>query len=314
VALDPKRFWSWFALGHCHFEQGRYLDAAGDFGSCTALQPDFAWPYMNRGLALARAGRLAEARESYDRALKVSHRFIEALVNRALCDLELNDLAAAESDLDRAIALGHRGPEVLAALGEVKARRGRRDEAERVFGQLLASDPDNASYRVARAVLCLDSDPAGARADLDRVLERSPRHARARYVLARLERRDDPRAALAHLEMALAADPDLLDAIQLRALIRAHLGDLSAIDDVERLARTPTAHRLYNAACALAILSETAHQEGLASRALALLGRALHAGFPPDAAAADPDLASLRGSREFQDLLSEARSPRREAP
>ncbi len=46
-----------------------------------------------------------------------------------------------------------------------------------------------------------------------------------------------------------------------------HLGELSAIDDAERLARTPTAHRLYNASCALAILSRTAHQEGLASRA-----------------------------------------------
>jgi eukaryotic-like serine/threonine-protein kinase len=314
VALDPKRFWSWFALGHCHFEQGRYLEAAGDFGACTALQPDFAWPYMNRGLSLARAGRLSEARASYDRALKLSPKFVEALINRALCCLELDDLAAAEADLDRAIALGHAGPSALAALGEVKARRGRRDEAERLFGQLLADDPDNASYRVARAVLRLASDPSGARDDLDRVLERSPRHARAHYVLARLLRRDDPRAALAHLETALDADPDLLDAVELRALVRARLGVLSAIDDAERLARTPTAHRLYNASCALAVLSETAHQEGLAPRALALLGRALDAGFPPAEAEADPDFAPLRGSREFQDLLAKARSPRRQAP
>ena len=29
VDLDPRGFWAWFALGHCHFEQGRALEAAG---------------------------------------------------------------------------------------------------------------------------------------------------------------------------------------------------------------------------------------------------------------------------------------------
>src|SRR5262249_44731101 len=31
VALDPRQFWTWFALGLCHSDQGRHSDAAADF-------------------------------------------------------------------------------------------------------------------------------------------------------------------------------------------------------------------------------------------------------------------------------------------
>ena len=39
-------------------------------------------------------------------------------------------------------------------------------------------------------------------------------------------RRDDPHAALAHVERALNAEPNNVDALQLRALIRARMGNL----------------------------------------------------------------------------------------
>ena len=68
VTLDPRRYWGWFTLGLCHAEQGRFLEAAGDFSVCGALVPNFAWSHLNRGLALARAGHLLDARGAYDRA------------------------------------------------------------------------------------------------------------------------------------------------------------------------------------------------------------------------------------------------------
>jgi serine/threonine protein kinase/tetratricopeptide (TPR) repeat protein len=304
VGLDPRAFWAWFALGHCHFEQGRFSESAGDFGACMALEPTFAWPYMNRGLALARAGRLADARDSYDRALALSPQFAEALVNRALAGLELNDLAHAERDLTQAIALGRNDPAVLAALGEVLARLGRRGDAERIYGDLLRDEPDNTLVLVARGVFRLAQDAAGARSDFARVLALDPHNARGHYGMALLQRRDDPGAALVHLEQALDAEPGLLDALQLRALTRARLGDLRAADDVERLTQAPTAHRWYNAACALSVLSRTAREPRFALRALELLRRALGAGFPPGEAAADPDLEPLRDRPAFHELIA----------
>ena len=75
--------------------------------------------------------------------------------------------------------------------------------------------------------------------------------------MARLTRTSDPQGALKHLDAALESDPHLVDAVQLRALVRARLGDRAMLDDVDFLVKAPTAQRLYNAACALAVYAET---------------------------------------------------------
>ena len=80
--------------------------------------------------------------------------------------------------------------------------------------------------------------------------------------MALLMRGTDLRGALAHLDRALESNPNLIDAVQLRALVRARLGERAALDDVDRLVESATPHRLYNAACAVAILSETAGTRG----------------------------------------------------
>ena len=304
VDLDPKSFWAWFTLGHCRYEQKRYLEAAGDFGACVALEPRFAWPYMNRGLALAVAGRLAEARVCHERAVQISPKFAEAWLNLALTQLELNDPGGAEHSLGRALSLGLEGPGVRLAWAEAKARRSSPAEAERLFADLVKANPSDPSLLTARGVFRAGAgaDPAGARADLTAALDLDPRNARAHYGLGLLTRSTSPRDALAHADAALQADPNLIDALQLRAVVRARLGDLAAVDDVERICQSPTRHRLYNAACALAMLVDTAKEPRLASRALEKLDRAFAAGFPVARAEADPDLAPVKSSEAFRAL------------
>ena len=306
--LDPKRFWAWFALGHCRGEQGRHLEAAGDFAVCIALAPDFAWPHLNRGLALARAGRLVEARTAYDHALTIDPNFAEARVDRGLTLLELDEPAAARVDLDLAVRLGRRESGVLAALGEAYARLNQTDKADRLFDRLLADAPDDPTVRVARGVCRLSTDPSAARSDVEHVLQSDPRHARALYGLALLDEADHPHLALENVDRALDAEPGLIDALQLRALLRARLGDLSALDDADRLIQSPTPHRLYNAACAAAILDGSHPEANLAPKALSLLRRAIESGFPRAQAAADPDFASIRRSPEFNAILARSGS------
>ncbi len=117
TALDAWAFWAWFALGICHFEQGRSLESAGDFGVCMVLEPRFAWPPLNRGLVLARAGRVGDALACYDQALELNPNFAfaEALVNRASARLQFHDLEGAERDLTQAIARGRSDVSTLAA-------------------------------------------------------------------------------------------------------------------------------------------------------------------------------------------------------
>jgi serine/threonine protein kinase/tetratricopeptide (TPR) repeat protein len=307
LRLECTSFWAWFMIGHCHFAQARYTEAAGDFSACTALGPQFAWAHFNRGLALARSGLLDPARDAYDQALRLDPEFTEAMVNRALVELELNRVESALADLSMAIRLGRHDAAILAARGEALARLGRTTEAERQFAAILSADPDNALARVARAMTRLGTDPKGARADLERVLARDPRHAAAHYGMALLIRPHDPTAALKHLDIAIDADPHLIDAIQLRALVRARLGEPSALDDVDRLLKIPTARRCYNAACAVAVYAVKAHQPRQLAHALELLTRAVDLGFPAAEAVDDPDLAPLRGLPDFERLLRKHR-------
>ena len=307
VALDETSLWAWFIRGHCHYAQGRFRDAIGDFEACSALGPQFAWTHFNRALALARAGRLLDARDAYDRAVQLDPRFAEALVNRALVELELNQLEPALADLTRAHDLGRHDLGVLVARGETLARLGRRAEAEREFAASLARQPDDPLVRVARGMTRVRTNSQGARSDFTAVLQADPDQATANYGMALLIRGHDPRAALRHLDTAIARDPHLIDAIQLRALVRARLGDRAALDDVDRLVETPTAVRLYNAACAVALYAENARDARQLGHALELLTRAVNAGFSPADAAADPDLKPLQPLPQFRQLLARAR-------
>jgi eukaryotic-like serine/threonine-protein kinase len=306
--LDVTSFWAWFVLGHCHYAQGRFLEAAGDFAASSARGAGFAWVHFNRGIALARSGRLLDAKLAYDRALDLEPAFAEAVVDRALTELELNQLDAARDDLTEAIKLGRNDLVVFAALGETWARLGRSDEAERYFAELLKRNPADSVVRVARGISRIRANPQGATDDFAWALNQDPFNAQAHYGMALVVRRSDLSKALAHLDRALNANPGLIDAIQLRALVRARLGERGALDDVDRLVESATGHRLYNAACAVAILSEKAADPRLKSHSMDLLERAIKIGFPASEAAADPDLKALHDSPRFQEIAM--RKPR----
>lgn len=304
TVLDPRRFWSWFTLGMCHYQQRRYEQAAGDFGTCTVLAPEFAWPYFDRGLALAATEDLAGARQSFDQALRLEPDFVQALVDRGLACLQLDDLEQAERDLGRAIALGERSVGVLTAHAEALARQGRREEAERGFNALLAARPDDPGLLAARGFSRLSREPENARVDFERALALDATNSRAHLGMAYLTRGSDPRAALESLRQALEADPAFGDALQLRAITLGRMGDRAAVADVDRLVLVPTRHRLYNAACALALLARATQERAYADRACELVARAVSAGFDRSVAATDPDLAVLRGRPEFRRLVA----------
>jgi tetratricopeptide (TPR) repeat protein len=313
VRRDVFSFWPWYYLGHCHFEQGRYLDAAGDFNACLVGGLKFPWVHFNRGLALARAGRLLDARISYEHALRLDPDFVLARVNRGLVALELNLLDEALGDLKEAVAQGCRDVGVLTALGENLAKLGRRTEAETIFDELLAKNPRDPIVRVARGMAWVRTDPGRAKEDFATVLSDDPGNAMAHYGMARWIRTRDHRAAIEHLNAALEANPDLIDALQVRCLERARLGDRATLDDVELLVKAPTANRLYNAACALSLYAEAAHDPGRLDRAVQLLGYALRAGFPVQQAVQDLDLKLLQDRADFKRLMEQG-STHREPP
>ena len=123
--------------------------------------------------------------------------------------------------------------------------------------------------------------------------------------MARLTRTSDPQGAVKHLDTALESDPHLVDAVQLRALVRARLGDRAMLDNVDFLVKAPTAQRLYNAACALAVYAETARDPRPVERSIQLLELAFKAGFSTRIATADPDLKTIRSRPDFARLIAQ---------
>jgi serine/threonine protein kinase/tetratricopeptide (TPR) repeat protein len=304
IKRDVSSFWAWYHLGHCHFEQGRYLEAAGDFNACFLGGLKFPWVHFNRGLALAKAGSLLDAKTSYDQALALDRDFVLARFNRGLVELELNDLDQALIDLRAAVDHGCREVGVMAALAENLVKVGRPIEADQIFNDLLRQNPHDPIVRVARGMACVRTDPERAKQDFTAVLQDDPRSAMAHYGMARVVRAVDHHQALKHLGAALDANPYLIDALELRALERARVADPAALDDVNLLVKTPTARRLYNASCALAVYAETAHDPRPLDRATQLLAQALAGGFSPLEAAQDPDLKLLRNRPDVVALLA----------
>ena len=303
ISLTPQGFWPWFALGLCHFDQKRFTESAGDFAVCTVLSPRFAWPWMNRGLALARASRLTEARAAYDRALQEDNSMADALANRALVALELGDAAAAVSDLERAYAFGRREVNIQAARGEALGRVGRTSEAFELLDNLIATNPEEPLPRVARGTLRLKLDPARAEEDFRTILRIDSRNVGALLGMARAKRLTEPVESLRFAVLAQSADPNRIDAIELAAWLRGSLGDPDVKRDVERLVRSPTRNRLYNAACSLAIYTQHHPDPNLTIQAVEYLRRAVESGLSVATLRDDPDLDSLRSTPEFQTLL-----------
>ena len=288
VGLEPRRFWSWFALGLCHYDQARFAEAAGDFAVCTVLTPRFAWPWMNRGLALAQAGRLVEALESYNRAIEADDRLPSALANRGLALLELGKPDPAVADLTRAIDLGLRNMPIRAAQAEALARSGRQAEAIAALDRMIEENPELPLPWISRGTIRSALDPVAAESDFRQVLALHPDDPAAHLGLARLRVQARPQEALAEADLSLRGDPNRLEALELRAWLRARLGDTRAIGDVDRLLHAPTPHRLYNAGCALALLGAADPQSDLPARAIDLVRRAVDSGFPPGGSAPTP--------------------------
>jgi len=309
VSLEPSRFWAWFALGLCHFDQGRYGEAVGDFNVCTVLMPQFAWSFVNRGLAQARSGRLTEACESFDRAVGLNPSFADALGGRGLARLELGQAGLAERDLSRAIELGMHDPRVRAGRAEAIAKLGRRDEALALFADLIAERPSDTRLLVERGMIRLKTDPRAAGADFRAAITLDPDLALAHYGLACIDYRSDPTSAQKHVDRALAIEPCHLDSVELRALIRARLGRGDSSEDVDVLIKAPTPNRLFNAACAMAILAKNKPDLRHETRAIDLLRRAIETGFPPKTAREDPDLKSLQLREDFRRLVGLEPSP-----
>ena len=83
IAGDTTSLWAWFVMGHCHFEQGRYLEAAGDFSACVACGPEYGWCHFNRASPWRGPGGCSTRSSPTTGRSSLDSDLIEARVDRA---------------------------------------------------------------------------------------------------------------------------------------------------------------------------------------------------------------------------------------
>ena len=189
--------------------QARYEEGLALHRALLEDDPDNDRAYRHRGIALRESGRYEAAVESFERALAVlrhldNEPILYTLLGEALHELGRLDAAAAH--LDQALALDPGQVRLLLARVDLERER------QRAAG-LPAAAGDPSPERLSEAPLEAEAARvaawlAEAKERCEALIEQAPEHALVRVVLgAVLLRMEEPEAAVAALEAALALDP-----------------------------------------------------------------------------------------------------------
>ena len=307
--LDPENFSAWFVRGTAHLALQQNELAALCFGSCTALRKEFAPAWLNRGLAYARMRFFQDARADYDRAIELDPTLTEAYVLRAGADFALGDLKGAAKDYDQALETESAPTRVYFLRADVRQKLGDIAGADADRAEGLRREPRDELSWIGRAENRLD-DPTAALADVEKALALNPASVAGLQLQAHIlaERLGRPDEAVAALDRAVEFHPDHAAVRAGRGVLLARIGkrDEAHRDARDALLRDTKAPNLYQVAGIYALTAKT-HPEDR-REAFALLWSALKTGFGLDLVESDRDLDPVRKDPEFQRLVRSARA------
>ena len=323
-----------------HAWAARAIEAAE---TARRLDPTVAEVDVTLGQTRLATGQVAEAEAAFRRALSTDPGNAGALVGLGRSREAAGDAAGAEEAFERAVALHPYDFEPYNQLGGFLFAAGRYADAAAVFRSLTELAPDSyRAFSNLGGALSMSCDFAGANTAYRRALQLDPAHVTAMTNLGMNELWTGHAArAVATLERAADALPgdyrnwgNLGDAyraagraadarrayeraIELgRAELRLDAGDPAAhaflATSLARTGRLTEAEEPMRRALAAAggdprVLLDAAAVAALGGRrdeAVALVGRALAAGYCPAVVAGSPDFAPLRDDPRFRALVS----------
>lgn len=129
LARDPQRAEARLALAETLAEAGRHRDAAQEYHTYLALEPNDPVALTGAGENALALSEVDEAARLLDRALACAPEHVPALFARAGLDLQGDDAEAALERLDRAVALEPDDAEIHYRRSMALARLGRTEEA-----------------------------------------------------------------------------------------------------------------------------------------------------------------------------------------
>lgn len=175
IATDKTSDRPFLLRGQLYLDTRRYREAAVDFTSALALNPQNTAALAGRGLAYARLSRLEDALTDLNKAVDGDKTSALALAARALVYAELSDFDKASADLKAGAEREPRGARLLGARGMIRMLQGQTAWAQEDLDQAIAEDDSNPRWLETRAQLNMDGKQyINAIADLNRAIRLDP--------------------------------------------------------------------------------------------------------------------------------------------
>lgn len=209
AAQKRKQASAHFEAASAARRQGRHPEAIAALDRALGLAPDFVAALNSRGLSKQELGDLAGAIADFDRALGLEPNNAPILYNRGTAHFAAGDRAAALNDLGGAIRLSPDEASYLRQRGQVHLAADAAALARADFDQAVQRDGGAVESRfgLALALQKLGEDRP-ALLELDQVLAARANHSGARYARAQgRARTGDKAGARQDLEKLLELDP-----------------------------------------------------------------------------------------------------------
>lgn len=171
-------------LGSLLMEEGRPQDAVEVIERLVRLDDRSFQAHNHLGLAQYQAQDWEGARQSFMRALEVYPEYVEALVNLSVLEWGQEDAGRALDYLERAAALEPGNRDVIVNTGLIQVQIGNVAAALDLFRQYVQAHPgDIEAMGLLIDILVQAGQMEEARQVAECILERQPRHARARAIV-----------------------------------------------------------------------------------------------------------------------------------
>jgi eukaryotic-like serine/threonine-protein kinase len=306
--LDPEQALVRLSLARVYHGTGRTEDALEELDKTLALQPNNDEAHRLLGQALQQAGRSEEAATAYRRAIDLRPNYWRNHASLGGLYYSMGRYDDALGAFKRITEVQPDSPRGFHNVGIVYYHMGDHEKALEWYMQAIAVSPMPESYSAVGTIYYHQERYEAAAEAFRHAIKLSPndgaQHGNLGDALARLNRRADAEEAyseavrLYHLQ--LGVNPNNATVLARVAVNEAKLGRRA---DAERHAeralklRANDVEVLYRAAVVRALNGER-------EQALAALERALKHGYSAAIARHDHDLASIRGTARFRELLA----------
>ncbi|WP_326563686.1 tetratricopeptide repeat protein [Micromonospora peucetia] len=202
IAQDPDNCEYYVDRAALHRAAGRPRAAIRDYDTAIRLGPHLPEAFYNRAMLQQERGRAERTRDDLERVLTIDPRHLDARIALVNLHVRRNAFDQAETDARAGLVLAPQEPALLCTLGLIRSERGSLAEADRLFSQALAGDPELVEAWTNRAAIRFErGDVPAALADLDQAVALSaapvPRYNRG-TALTRLGRWEEAARDFTH--------------------------------------------------------------------------------------------------------------------